>query len=46
LNGRVLTSGALLSRKTRVNIDAFVQGVYIVEIIKPSEKRQIKIIKQ
>jgi hypothetical protein len=46
LNGRVLTSGALLSRKTRVNIEAFVQGVYIVEIVKPSEKRQIKIIKQ
>jgi len=46
LNGRVLTSGALLSRKTRVNIEAFVQGVYIIEIIKPSEKRQIKIIKQ
>jgi hypothetical protein len=46
LNGRVLTSGALLSRKTRVNIEPFAQGIYIVEIIKPSEKRQIKIIKQ
>jgi hypothetical protein len=45
LNGRVITSGTLLSRKTRVNIEAFASGVYIVEIIKPSEKRQIKIIK-
>jgi hypothetical protein len=46
LNGKIMTSGSLLSRKTRVNIDAFASGVYIVEIVKPSEKRQLKIIKQ
>lgn len=46
LNGKIMTSGSLLSRKTRVNIEAFASGVYIVEIVKPSEKRQLKIIKQ
>jgi hypothetical protein len=46
LNGKIITSGVLLSRRTRVNIEAFSVGVYIVEIVKPSEKRQLKIIKQ
>jgi hypothetical protein len=46
LNGKIMKSGGLLSRKTRLNIEAFAAGIYIVEIVKPSEKRQFKIIKQ